>query len=584
LASALFLAALLLYLPSLRFDFTIDDPLLTTKNEEISRFEGNYLPFFTAPLFSGTDQSRGNSNLYRPLLTSSIAFNYRLAGYRFDPVGFHALNVLLYGLCVVVVFYFVHSILASLGRDDPRLAMLAALLFLVFPSHLESVCNVKHREEVLACLLGLSAWLAASRPPPDGSRSRVWRVGAPFLFLLALLSKESAALLLPCMLIWELAQRRPFAAGWRRVPEHLYSFSLAMLVYLLLRFHALGSLLGPPGTRAFFEEDSSLFFRGAVASTTFLEYYLWDQLIALRLDPAFSSRFLLTAGERPAVLDLAAALLVAVVGVISAWRWLTRRSPVCFWVLFVLITSSLTFHLVPIGVGGAYRLFFTPSVGLCVLVALSVEGLVTILAKRTRLPRWQRAWASSAATLALVVFYGHTTYERMGAWRDDGRVFSYSAQVGPRNPLSHYAAGQHLGRIGRTEEMHAFYEQSLDLFVSFRDQPQLFDERALDAFSVVATETAYREVGRDPQRAVGLSELAIEQFDRLLALRQGRIDTNATAPYYVKALALKRLGRRAESLEACRAGLAIAYHRGLDQLLRSLTPGSADPRPPPSPE
>jgi hypothetical protein len=82
-----------LYAPTVSFDFTIDDPLVTYLNRDLKNFRGNYLLFFKTNLYSGTEQARTNDNLYRPLLKSSFALNYQLSGYRFDSAHFHFTNI-----------------------------------------------------------------------------------------------------------------------------------------------------------------------------------------------------------------------------------------------------------------------------------------------------------------------------------------------------------------------------------------------------------------------------------------------------------------------------------------------------------
>jgi hypothetical protein len=162
----------------------------------------------------------------------------------------------------------------------------------------------------------------------------------------------------------------------------------------------------------------------------------------------------------------------------------------------------------------------------------------------------------------------------MDIWEDDGRIFAYSASVEPENPLSHFAAGQHFARIGSDRGKWDFYERSLERFMAFRGRPGLFDERSIDSFSVVATEIAYREVASNPMRSIELADVAIEQFERLVEIREGRVDSNTTAPYFVKALALQRIGRIEESMAVCEAGLAISHHEGLARLLPALRSSS----------
>lgn len=175
------------------------------------------------------------------------------------------------------------------------------------------------------------------------------------------------------------------------------------------------------------------------------------------------------------------------------------------------------------------------------------------------------------AGILVALGYAAATLARMPVFESDATLFAHSTAVEPRNPVSPFAAGQAFGARGDVEAKRRFFEVSLDRFLRYRDRPDLFDERSVDAFAAVSTEVALARLQQEPERAIALADLAIEQFGLLRDLRGGRTDSNVTGPYYVKALALRRLGRLDESRVACRAGLALAYHRGLDELLRSLT-------------
>jgi hypothetical protein len=191
-SALLFAGAVALYLPSLRFGFTIDDPLVTHLNRNMPPSTGDFLAPFRTSIYSGTELAPTNAYLYRPVLMASLSINYRLAGNTYDPFFFHAANILLYGLAVVVAFLLLRAMLA--GERTGLVAALTATLFLVFPAHLESVCNVKNREEILAFLLGgASWWLLLGMPGGWSSRGAMRMIAAALLFLLALLSERAAA-------------------------------------------------------------------------------------------------------------------------------------------------------------------------------------------------------------------------------------------------------------------------------------------------------------------------------------------------------------------------------------------------------
>lgn len=393
---------------------------------------------------------------------------------------------------------------------------------------------------------------------------------APLFFLLALLSKENAILLFPAIIAWEYIRGPNKFRRINDLPLYFFTFILALAVYLILRRHALGFWLTSSGAATFFLPDENLVTRLLTSSKIFMKYYLWDQLIALKLNPFFSTRFLISPERLFTLRGLAASAFLSVVLLLSAQRSFKARSVYPFWILFFFITSFFATNSIPTGTAGAFRLMFTPSLGLCVIVAASLNHLALKVKSHIRVADRTPGVIFAAMVFFTALFYGAATYNRIPTWKNDGTIFSYSSKVEPDNPISHYAAGQYYDRIRQPGEKYSYYQKALDIFMANRGETALFTERAMDAFSVVATEIAFRKVDMAPHEAFELSDLAIEQFERLQKLRGGKVDNNIAAPYYVKALALKNLGHRRESIDTCRAALAITYHRGLEQLLLAL--------------
>ena len=571
-ALILFFGTIVFYFPSVYFDFTIDDPLVTTINEDVKDFEGNYSHFFTTSMYAGTFLAEGNDELYRPILQSSMAFNYQLSNNKFEPFYFHLFNVLLYGFCVVVVFYFIKSTFNSDDEANLNIPFLTALLFMVFPSHLESVSNIKHREEILAFFFSLLSWLIVlKKHDTKQSPYNVSDIVAALLFLLALLSKESALLVFPCIIIWRYIKDKSLFKNLWNLPFYFYTFTIAILVYFILRYNALGFLLSSSETRTFFNPDENLLARILVTARIFVDYYLWDQLFSLKLDPFFSDRFAVLYGGKTFIYDALALIFLLSILLVSTWKVFKARGLLSFWILFFFITSFLATNIIPINTVGAFRLVFTPSLSLCVIITLLLMSFSKIVKKNFKLTDKTSGKIFVTSMSFLILIYGYVSYVRMSIWENNGAIFSYSARVEPGNPISHYYAGNYYDKKGVVDKKYTYYENALNIFLAKSNQPDLFNEQYLDYFSVVATEIALKDVNNNPMRAIKLSDLAIEQFEKLQRLRNGRMDTNITGPYYVKALALRDLGYMQESINTCRKALAISYHRGIDQLLKSLT-------------
>jgi hypothetical protein len=348
----------------------------------------------------------------------------------------------------------------------------------------------------------------------------------------------------------------------------LYLFAGALAVYGLLRYAALGAVLSPPGTFTFFAAGEPLWTRLGIGSRVFLEYYVWDQLVALKLNPMFSSRFLLLGDSTTHLLSTLAPVAVLGGGSLLAWHGIRRGSMLALSGALFVVTSLLTLQILPTGTGGAFRLMFTPSLFLCLVLALAIRRSASAIpALSAQVDRW-----TGVAVGVLALSYVAATLTRMPVWESDRSLAEYATRVAPEDPMAFSALAGMLRQPGQVAEVRPVRERAVQLFQSRSHLEHLFDERSRDAFSVVATELAFSLVAEDPERAVELAEVAEEQFRLLAAMRGGRVDTNAASPYYVKALALRALGRVPEAIEACRAGLAITPHPGLVALLAELSP------------
>jgi Gpi18-like mannosyltransferase len=115
-------------------------------------------------------------------------------------------------------------------------ALLAALLFAVHPIHTEAVDWISGIMEPLYTLLGLLSFYFFLDLVKR--RSRAALLLSALLFLLALFSKETAVLLLPLFLFWDLAQAEELSIKKIRYGDYL-PYVLAVAFYLAMRTHAL---------------------------------------------------------------------------------------------------------------------------------------------------------------------------------------------------------------------------------------------------------------------------------------------------------------------------------------------------------
>lgn len=184
------LLVFLAYLPALHCGFIWDDDSYVTENLTLHDLGGLQRIWFQV----------GAVPQYYPMVHTSFWLEYHLWG--LNPVGFHAINVLLHATAAILLWQ-------VLRRLQIPGAWLAAILFALHPVEVESVAWVTERKNVLSAVFYFAAALCYLRFVEwgkTGAPNRLrwsWYGAALALFLAALLSKTvacslPAALLLVC--------------------------------------------------------------------------------------------------------------------------------------------------------------------------------------------------------------------------------------------------------------------------------------------------------------------------------------------------------------------------------------------------
>jgi protein O-mannosyl-transferase len=126
----------------------------------------------------------------RPLLKLSYAANW-MSG--FGAPGFHAVNILIHCLNVLLVFAIARRLAARMkaGEASAKIAFWTAALFALHPAQTEVVTYISGRSVGLMAwfvLASVFAWLKAD----ESSKPFAWRAASVLLMVLALAVKENA--------------------------------------------------------------------------------------------------------------------------------------------------------------------------------------------------------------------------------------------------------------------------------------------------------------------------------------------------------------------------------------------------------
>ncbi len=129
-----------------------------------------YLPVFHNGLLAWDDEGYINNNLlvhsfnlkeifsqnvmgnYHPVSILILAIEYHFFG--LNPAGYHAVNLLLHLINVLLVFYAVYLV-----SDKYAVALVASLLFGIHPLHVESVAWAAELKDLLYTLFFLSSYI-----------------------------------------------------------------------------------------------------------------------------------------------------------------------------------------------------------------------------------------------------------------------------------------------------------------------------------------------------------------------------------------------------------------------------------------
>ncbi|MDK9712866.1 MAG: tetratricopeptide repeat protein [Sulfuritalea sp.] len=224
--------AFMLYLPALTHGFVWDDNYFLTLLPNL-RDPELWLQQLFEPLFV-------SRNYFRPLPLFSFVVEARLGG--LDPFVFHLTNLMFHAANTTLVVLLARAAIPAGGMA----AAGAGLLFAVHPALVENVAWISDRFDLMMLFFVLLALVCEHHL----ARPLVRAVVVGLLFLLALLCKEPAVVLLALLPLWQ-ALRYTATPGWRQALRASRAHGdatvwgallLALLCYLAIRYAAIGLL------------------------------------------------------------------------------------------------------------------------------------------------------------------------------------------------------------------------------------------------------------------------------------------------------------------------------------------------------
>jgi len=419
----LIIAGFFIYSGSLQGEFIWEDGLYVKDNRFIRSW--SYLPvIFTHTIAAGNCSNC--SHHYRPLQETTYLIDYSIWGP--NPFGYHVSNIILHILVALCIY-----ILAALLSKDLLSALLASLLFLVHPVHVQAIDYITNRAEPLVALFVLTSFILYIRY--YDRKKKILYMLCLLSYAFALLSKENSLILPVLLLLYHISFK--IAVRWRA-----YCGIIALsLIYIVMRAVILHNL----SLQVF--ASSTLWKRIPGFFVAFLQY-IRLLFVPFGLHMAYKEEYFsfLSPGSIAGLITLSLLIIMMI-------RMRKDRPLYSFsigWFLLCLMPTSniffpLAFYMTP-------HYLYLPSLGFVILAAEVVARY-----GKTRISIRSGCWA-------LIIIYASAAVLQHSYWRSPESFFKKSISYAPDNAGLYINYGTYHNKKGNHKKALKLYKVALDIY------------------------------------------------------------------------------------------------------------------------
>jgi protein O-mannosyl-transferase len=447
LAGAIALLALAASVTGIPNRYAYDDVFVIQRDARLHTLV-HWWHFFADSYWS---QSWGGDG-YRPLTILGFAVQWAVG--HGSPLVFHVVNVALYMLMCVAVFWLLTGVLPSAP------AWIVAALFAIHPVHVEAVANAVGQSELtvgLLLTLAMGLYVAGRQ---RGPLSVARQVAIAAMYAAALLFKEHGIVLVALVVVAEITvvrDPRPLRTRLVEMRPLVLGLTALAMGYLWARDAVLSGRF--TGFRPFVP------FQGLHLSTSnrmltmigvapqWVRLFLWPAHLTTEYSPPWTP-----IAQGVAIDQLPGLLLI--VGVIGLFFATRRRWPVAsFGLGWVIVAMSPVSNLVlPAGFIIAERTLLFPSVGVMIFLGALIPVAYEWLAPR------RLQWAGALAVAVLLVTGAWRSAQRSRLWHDDDTLFEQEVIDTPDSYRTHFMLGAWMMQNKRMRDGEAEYNIGMRLF------------------------------------------------------------------------------------------------------------------------
>jgi len=417
----IFVLGAAMYVNTLGHGYVLDDKAIITQNKFTQQGFSGIADHFTHSYWYGINgKDAGN---YRPI--SGVSFSIEHALFGITPFIGHLLNMLFFGLLCVVLLKWLNE----LQIMPDHWLFLAMVVFAVHPIHTEVVANIKSRDEIY-CLLFFALSALQFWRGMENTASKLVLSGA--LFLLALLSKETAISLIPLFPLMAFMKYKSLGKAFK---ASLSSFA-ATLVFLAIYFSAT-DLLADKQYHIF---DNALVQDASSGELLATKIWIMGEYVKLMVVPyplvydySFDTVQLVGFSNIQVILTL-----IGAIGLAAFILKLTKEVKDHKSLVIILLTLLFILPLIPvsnfiftIGATMAERFLFIPSLGFILLFVYSIHR---IFEKRA----WKNLMLANGLIALIAIPLAFSTVNRNKAWESDEVLFANDLKNLPRSAKAHH--------------------------------------------------------------------------------------------------------------------------------------------------
>ena len=523
----IFLVSFVVFFKTFGNNFVFDDHSIVDQNYSI-RNPANIPHFFISsywPRSMGGDEK----GLYRPVVVTSFAIDYFI--WKLKPIGYHITNYIFHSLNAILVFLLFSTIFKkATSLEDDRYcfpAIAASLIFLVHPVHIEAVSGIVGRAEIFSAFFLMASLLLYIK----GERIRNYYISL-CLFMLALLSKETAIVLPVFIILYDVFYNQPVkqdkVKGLIKRAPYYYGYIIVMVLYIAVRISVLSGI-SPKGS-------SKVFYLKSLSTKVYTMAVVFSEYLKLMFYPIGLSP---EKRDFPMFNDLLNIKVIIGLFLIGLVVYLVvflikKNRDIAYSLLWFLVALFPVSNIIPIGILIADRLLYLPSVGFSFLMAMPFF----IVGKKSK---------SVLVLVLLAVLFSAITIKRSFDWKDDITLWEHTVKRFPDN----YVARNSLGAL---YYLSGNYDRSIDEYKEALTSKPDYTEAWNNLGFSYKGKGLYKEAVEAHNKTIEIDSGYASAYNALGYLHYQQGDYGLAEAEYKKAIEVD------PGLEEAHNNLALLYH------------------------